>query len=207
MQPAYTLTRRSLLRTARPGARRRSPASARGGRAGRGRSGPPATLRLRRPRRAALRDPVGRSEAAVGLRPGGGSGPTSRWPAVRTHSCSRSPARSTPRSRPAPTPCGTRGSAVSPLFVAPVGQPGADRRYEAVIDRSVGAPKSPPKRRAKHARAPEARARRTGCSRSPHRSGARLAASRRRCAGRRRGVRATISSCARQWTPCRCTPA
>jgi hypothetical protein len=32
------------------------------------------------------------------------------------------------------------------LFVAPVERPGGDRRYEAVVDRSVGAPKSPPKR-------------------------------------------------------------
>lgn len=32
------------------------------------------------------------------------------------------------------------------LFISPVGQPGADRRYEAVVDRSVAAPKSPPKR-------------------------------------------------------------
>jgi hypothetical protein len=32
------------------------------------------------------------------------------------------------------------------LFVSPVEQPHADRRYEAVVDRSVGAPKSPPKR-------------------------------------------------------------
>jgi hypothetical protein len=32
------------------------------------------------------------------------------------------------------------------LFVSPVEQPRSDRRYEAVVDRSVGAPKSPPKR-------------------------------------------------------------
>jgi len=32
------------------------------------------------------------------------------------------------------------------LFVGPVEQPRADRRYEAVVDRSVGAPKSPPRR-------------------------------------------------------------
>jgi hypothetical protein len=31
------------------------------------------------------------------------------------------------------------------LFVSPVERPHADRRYEAVVDRSVGAPKSPPK--------------------------------------------------------------
>jgi hypothetical protein len=31
------------------------------------------------------------------------------------------------------------------LFVSPVEQPRSDRRYEAVVDRSVGVPKSPPK--------------------------------------------------------------
>jgi len=34
------------------------------------------------------------------------------------------------------------------LFVAPVEQPHSDRRYEVVVDRSVGAPKSPPRRAA-----------------------------------------------------------
>jgi hypothetical protein len=34
------------------------------------------------------------------------------------------------------------------LFVVPVEQPRSDRRYEAVVDRSVGAPASPPKRAA-----------------------------------------------------------
>ncbi len=34
------------------------------------------------------------------------------------------------------------------LFVAPVERPAGDRRYEAVVDRSVGAPKSPPRRAA-----------------------------------------------------------
>jgi hypothetical protein len=76
------------------------------------------------------------------------------------------------------------------LFVAPVGQPGADRAYEAVIDRSVGAPKSPPRRRRTRDRAPEARAAApTVAIAAPH--GARLL---RRVALRRkgRGVRATI---------------
>jgi hypothetical protein len=34
------------------------------------------------------------------------------------------------------------------LFISPVEHPRSDRRYEAVVDRSVGAPKSPPKRAA-----------------------------------------------------------
>ena len=34
------------------------------------------------------------------------------------------------------------------LFTSPVEQPREDQRYEAVVDRSVGAPKSPPKRAA-----------------------------------------------------------
>jgi hypothetical protein len=33
------------------------------------------------------------------------------------------------------------------LFISPVGQPRADRRYEAVVDRSVAAPRFPPKRK------------------------------------------------------------
>jgi hypothetical protein len=35
------------------------------------------------------------------------------------------------------------------LFVSPVGRPGKDQRYEAVIDRSVRVPKSPPGRPAR----------------------------------------------------------
>jgi hypothetical protein len=42
------------------------------------------------------------------------------------------------------------------LFVSPVEQPRTDRRYEAVVDRSVGAPKSPPKRATPAAPAAEA---------------------------------------------------
>jgi hypothetical protein len=34
------------------------------------------------------------------------------------------------------------------LFLSPVDRPGSDRRYEAVVDRSVGAPKTPRKRAA-----------------------------------------------------------
>jgi hypothetical protein len=37
------------------------------------------------------------------------------------------------------------------LFVSPVEQPRSDRRYEALVDRSVGAPKSPPRRAARPA--------------------------------------------------------
>jgi len=75
------------------------------------------------------------------------------------------------------------------LFVAPVGQPGADHRYEAVIDRSVGAPKSPPRRRRTRDRAPEARAAAPAVAIAPR--GLRLL---RRVALRRkgRGLRAAV---------------
>ena len=35
------------------------------------------------------------------------------------------------------------------LFLSPVARPGKDQRYEAVVDRSVPVPKSPPKRSAR----------------------------------------------------------
>ena len=75
------------------------------------------------------------------------------------------------------------------LFVAPVEQPRADRRYEAVIDRSVGAPKSPPKRVPASKAAPRTAAPAAPAAAAPR--GARLL---RRVALRRRGrgVRATI---------------
>jgi hypothetical protein len=76
------------------------------------------------------------------------------------------------------------------LFVSPVELPRADRRYEAVVDRSVGAPKSPPKQVASAARAGE---RATAPPRAPTAAprGARLL---RRVALRRnaRGARAEV---------------
>jgi hypothetical protein len=75
------------------------------------------------------------------------------------------------------------------LFVAPVEQPHADRRYEAVVDRSVGAPKSPPKRAASRKPAPE-----TAAPEAPTAAAPRSARLLRRVGLRRtpRGARAEI---------------
>ena len=107
-----------------------------GARAGGRRSRAPAAVVVRRARGAGLH---GSDRPICGCCPWTTSRArrsTSRWRAARTPSCSRSPDRSTPRSRAAPTRSRIPRSARFELFVSEVGQPRSERHYEAVVDRS-----------------------------------------------------------------------